>query len=92
MAKKNNNFLFRPLLLLSREQINEFVKENNILYNEDESNQEEKYLRNRIRKHVVPFLIKEGLNVNKLGKIFIIIYIILIIILILKIFIILIIN
>lgn len=46
----------RPLLGISREQIDEFVEANDIPYVEDASNQDTTMLRNRVRKKVIPLL------------------------------------
>lgn len=48
--------IIRPLLFLSRLQIDEIVKENNIDYVEDSSNETVKYARNKIRLNVIPQL------------------------------------
>ncbi len=44
----------RPLLNFSRLEIREFLLKSNIPWREDQSNNEAKYLRNRIRKYVIP--------------------------------------
>ncbi|MEJ2050244.1 MAG: tRNA lysidine(34) synthetase TilS, partial [Calditrichota bacterium] len=46
----------RPLLFASRDEILEYAKINNIFYNEDLSNQDQKILRNRIRFQLLPLL------------------------------------
>jgi len=46
----------RPLLFASREHIVLFVKTNHLIYREDRSNQETKYLRNKIRHELIPVL------------------------------------
>lgn len=48
--------IIRPMLFLSRLQIDEIVKENNIDYVEDSSNEKVKYARNKIRLNVIPQL------------------------------------
>lgn len=48
--------LSRPLLPFTRAQILGFAKQNNISWREDKSNQETKYLRNKIRHNIVPEL------------------------------------
>ena len=52
---KNENII-RPLLSFSREQIENFAKENKITWREDSSNTETNYLRNKIRHDVIPTL------------------------------------
>ena len=46
----------RPLLGISREQIEEFVEANAVPYVEDASNEDTAILRNRVRKRVIPLL------------------------------------
>jgi len=46
----------RPLLLFSREEIENFASENGCKFREDSSNSSDKYLRNRIRHHLLPLL------------------------------------
>lgn len=48
--------IIRPLLFLSRLQIDQIVRENNIDYVEDSSNDTAKYARNKIRLNVIPQL------------------------------------
>jgi tRNA(Ile)-lysidine synthase len=48
--------IIRPLLFASRKEIEEFVKKNDLAYREDTSNQEIKYLRNKIRHELLPVL------------------------------------
>lgn len=49
-------YVFRPLLGLSRKEIEIFLKANKVDFVEDETNEDEKYLRNWIRKTVIPLL------------------------------------
>jgi tRNA(Ile)-lysidine synthase len=51
-----NDKIIRPLLPFSREEILEYAKENNIQWREDSSNASDKYLRNKVRHHLVPLL------------------------------------
>ncbi|TKC03582.1 tRNA lysidine(34) synthetase TilS [Pedobacter cryotolerans] len=48
--------IIRPLLFLSRLQIDELVEENDINFVEDSSNESSKYARNKIRLNVIPHL------------------------------------
>ena len=48
--------LIRPLLLFSREEIQRFAIENECSFREDSSNASDKYMRNRIRHHLLPLL------------------------------------
>jgi tRNA(Ile)-lysidine synthase len=52
---KNNNIV-RPLLSLTRNQIEEFLTKKNIKYRNDSSNSDIKYLRNNIRHQLIPLL------------------------------------
>jgi tRNA(Ile)-lysidine synthase len=49
----------RPLLGVSREQIEEFVRENRVPFVEDPSNADTAMVRNRVRKKVLPLLERE---------------------------------
>lgn len=51
-----NDKIIRPLLPFSRAEIEQYAKENNIQWREDSSNESDKYLRNKIRHHLVPIL------------------------------------
>jgi len=55
MFPRNGN-LVRPFLSWSQEEIEEWVKLDNVPFREDVSNQSPKYLRNRIRNEVLPLL------------------------------------
>lgn len=48
--------LIRPLLFLSRQEINQLVDDHHLAYVEDSSNLSSKYARNKIRLEVVPHL------------------------------------
>lgn len=54
LPKQNN--LIRPLLDLSRKEIERFILKHKLKYREDSSNASDKYLRNKIRHHLVPVL------------------------------------
>ena len=49
----------RPLLNMTKQQLREYAIKHNIAYVEDESNESDTYLRNRIRHHVIPLLLEE---------------------------------
>lgn len=52
--------LVRPLLIFSKERLENYAKQRTIMYFEDQSNQSDKYVRNRLRHQVVPVLKKEN--------------------------------
>jgi tRNA(Ile)-lysidine synthase len=54
--------LIRPLLFLSREEIDQLVNDCGLIYREDSSNRSSKYARNKIRLEVIPKL--KELNPN----------------------------
>ncbi|WP_047546776.1 tRNA lysidine(34) synthetase TilS [Psychroserpens sp. Hel_I_66] len=51
-----NDHIIRPLLPFSREELEDYSKENNLKWREDSSNAEDKYLRNKLRHRVIPVL------------------------------------
>jgi tRNA(Ile)-lysidine synthase len=53
---QRNDKIIRPLLLFSREAIENYAKENNIQWREDSSNASDKYVRNKIRHEIIPIL------------------------------------
>ncbi|MBN2877359.1 MAG: tRNA lysidine(34) synthetase TilS [Bacilli bacterium] len=52
--------IIRPLLSVSRKDISVYQKEHNIEFNEDSSNLNDVYTRNRYRHHVIPVLEQEN--------------------------------
>ncbi len=75
IPSKYNNII-RPLLFADRDDIQDFIQKNNISYREDSSNISDKYMRNKVRHHVLPSMhsadkrAKEGilLSINHLKK------------------------
>ncbi|WP_338648198.1 tRNA lysidine(34) synthetase TilS [Flavobacterium sp. KS-LB2] len=63
---EQNDRIIRPLLAFSQEEMEEYAKLNNIQWREDSSNASDKYLRNKIRHHLVPML--KDLNPNFLSS------------------------
>jgi len=61
-----NGKIIRPLLPFSKEEIESFATENKIIWQEDKSNAQTKYKRNKIRHQIIP-LLKE-LNPNLLSS------------------------
>ncbi len=55
---KREGLYVRPLLLVSKEEIEAFLREREIPYVEDPSNQDPRFLRNRVRHLLIPFLEK----------------------------------
>lgn len=55
-----NDTIVRPLLPFTRADIETYATANNIKWREDNSNASDKYLRNKLRHHIVPEL--KGLN------------------------------
>ncbi len=54
--KVERDNVIRPLLCVSRDEINDFIYSNHIPFREDASNASGKYFRNKIRHHVIPIL------------------------------------
>jgi tRNA(Ile)-lysidine synthase len=57
--------LIRPMLAVTREEIEHYAKEHGIVHREDPSNAEKGYTRNRIRHSIVPLLKKENKMVSE---------------------------
>lgn len=57
--------IIRPLVFLTKEEIEIFDKKNKIEYRIDQSNLKDHYTRNRYRHEVLPFLKKEDINVHE---------------------------
>lgn len=66
-AKRDNKYI-RPLIECTREEIENYCKENNLETRHDESNDENIYKRNKIRNIVIPY-IKEEFNNNIISTI-----------------------
>ncbi len=49
-----NDKIIRPLLVFSRQEIEDYANQNNIKWREDSSNASDKYLRNKIRHKIIP--------------------------------------
>ncbi|GAB4029574.1 MAG: hypothetical protein Fur0012_04150 [Elusimicrobiota bacterium] len=52
-------FVFRPLLAVSKSEILSYLKANGVAWREDRTNRDERYLRNWIRKTLLPMLEKK---------------------------------
>ena len=46
----------RPLLFCDREEVEQYCRENHLLWREDATNQQEKYTRNKLRLRILPLL------------------------------------
>ena len=57
--------IVRPLVNFTKQELEDYVKNNNIKYYVDSSNDKDKYTRNRYRKYVLPFLKEEDSNVHQ---------------------------
>lgn len=53
---KENKKIIRPLINVSREEIEEYIKENNLVAMQDKTNFETVYTRNKIRNELIPYL------------------------------------
>lgn len=60
--KLKRDIIIRPLLSISRKEIEEYIRENGLSYITDSSNLGNDYTRNRIRHNIVPELVN---NINK---------------------------
>ena len=63
-SKHKNYIIIRPLLTLTKEDLIKYNYENKIKYFVDNSNTDEKYTRNRIRKNILPELKNEDKNIH----------------------------
>jgi tRNA(Ile)-lysidine synthase len=54
--KPASNHIIRPLLFATRQDIKDYCKQNQVIYREDKSNADTKYIRNKIRHLVIPVL------------------------------------
>ena len=67
--QKENNYvdylLIRPLINVTKKEIEQYNLENSIPYVIDQSNEKDKYTRNRYRHKILPFLKEEDNDVHK---------------------------
>lgn len=70
ILKNEDEFTFiRPLLCLNKDDLYKYAVDNNLKYFEDCSNNDDDYLRNRIRHHILPLLKKESVDcLNKIQE------------------------
>lgn len=64
ISNKNNYKVVRPLITLTKKQIEDYDIENNIPYAIDKSNFKDVYTRNRYRKYILPKLKDENTNAH----------------------------
>ena len=57
--------IVRPLMVVSRAEIEQFLKKNDISFREDSSNTSLKYLRNKIRHELMPLLTEMNPSIQK---------------------------
>ena len=63
-TKKKDYKVIKPLIFLTKEDINEYNKEHDIPYVLDKTNDEDNYTRNRYRHNILPFLKGENSNIH----------------------------
>lgn len=69
LSQKHNKYIWRPLLNISRTQIEDYAAQHQLNHIEDESNTDISYLRNFIRHNILPELTKFDKNIrNKILK------------------------
>ena len=61
----NNYKIIRPLITLTKQEINDYMDSNKLWYAVDVSNTKDVYTRNRYRKYILPKLKEENKNVHK---------------------------
>ncbi len=66
-----NGYIIRPLLEISKQEILEYAKQNNIVFREDSSNASDDYQRNLIRHQIVPQLQKINPALHETAAVFI---------------------
>ena len=64
LSNRHNYKLVKPLIYYTKEDIMNYVKEENIPYVIDNTNEKDEYTRNRYRHNVLPFLKEEDKNVH----------------------------
>lgn len=65
IRKDRNISIVRPLMKVSKKDILDYARDNDIIYYEDVSNSEDFYTRNRYRNKIIPLLRIENPNLNE---------------------------
>ncbi len=65
---KNNNDILRPLINRTKDDLINYARENNLEWREDSTNNDEKYLRNYVRKNIMPKLQPKREELLKINK------------------------
>lgn len=63
-TKKDTYKVIKPLIFMTKDDINLYNEENNIPYVTDKTNEEDNYTRNRYRHNILPFLKGENKNIH----------------------------
>jgi tRNA(Ile)-lysidine synthase len=66
--KEKNNAIIRPLLSVSRLEIEKYLKDRGLVFREDSSNASVKYLRNKIRHELIPLLSQMNPSIQQTVK------------------------
>jgi len=66
--KAKNNTIVRPLLSVSRLEIEQYLNDSGLVFREDSSNASVKYLRNKIRHELIPLLAEMNPSIQRTVK------------------------
>ena len=64
ITKKNNYYVVKPLIFYTKDEIQNYMDINKYKYFIDRTNNDDDYLRNRYRHHILPELKKEDINIH----------------------------
>lgn len=64
ISRQKNYYVVRPLIDMTKKEINDYMDKNNLWYAIDNSNEKDVYTRNRYRKYILPKLKDENKNVH----------------------------
>ncbi len=65
-----NNSVIRPLLFATKDDFRKYASEKKLRYRIDESNKDEKYLRNKVRQRLIPDMKEINPSLNKSMQVF----------------------